>query len=68
MLIDRKAHPKVTTQGLGHTAARVILDTYGHLLGGLDRQIVDDLDALGRRCVPYLFRPADAKVINLPPK
>lgn len=68
MLIEQGAHPKVITQRLGHTSARVILDVYGHLLGGLDRKVADDLDALGRRSVHYLFTPDGANVIDLPPR
>ena len=68
MLVEQGAHAKVIRQRLGHTSARVILDVYGHLLGGLDRRVADDLDALGRRSVHYLFTPEGANVIDLPPR
>lgn len=68
MLIEQGAHPKLIAQRLGHTSSRVVLDVYGHLLDGMDRQIADDLDALGRRSVHYLFTPDGANVIDLPPR
>jgi integrase len=39
------AHPAVIASRLGHTSVRTVLDVYGHLFEGLDRDIADSLDA-----------------------
>lgn len=45
LLIDQGAHPSVIASRLGHTSVRTVLDVYGHLFEGLDRDIADSLDA-----------------------
>jgi integrase len=45
LLIEQGAHPSVIASRLGHTSVRTVLDVYGHLFEGLDRDIADSLDA-----------------------
>ena len=45
LLIEQGAHPQVIASRLGHTSVRTVLDVYGHLFEGLDRDIADSLDA-----------------------
>lgn len=44
MLIGQGVHPKVLQERLGHGSIRTTLDTYGHLLDGLDEAAADALD------------------------
>ena len=46
LLLSMGAHPKVVQELLGHSQISVTLDTYSHVLPGLQRQAVDDLGAL----------------------
>lgn len=43
ILIDQGAHPQVIASRLGHTSVRTVLDVYGHLFEGLDRDVADGL-------------------------
>jgi integrase len=43
MLIASGQHPKVIQSRLGHASIRTTLDTYGHLLQGLDEAAADAL-------------------------
>jgi integrase len=45
LLIKQGAHPSVIASRLGHTSVRTVLDVYGHLFEGLDRDIADSLGA-----------------------
>lgn len=45
MLIAQGEHPKVIQNRLGHSSIKVTLDTYGHLLDGLDEAAAERLDA-----------------------
>ncbi len=45
LLIEQGAHPQVIASRLGHTSVRTVLDVYGHLFEGLDRDIANSLDA-----------------------
>ena len=52
---------------LGHTSVRTVLDVYGHLFEGLDRQVADQLDeSLGESGVPFLFPSDRQNVVPLP--
>jgi integrase len=44
LLIEQGAHPQLIASRLGHTSVRTVLDVYGHLFEGLDRDIADALD------------------------
>ena len=44
LLIEQGAHPSVIASRLGHTSVRTVLDVYGHLFEGLDRDIADSLE------------------------
>jgi integrase len=46
LLLSMGAHPKVVQELLGHSQISLTLDTYSHVLPGLQRQAVDDLGAL----------------------
>ena len=46
MLIAAGEHPKLISARLGHSTIRTTLDTYGHLLPGLDEAAADRLDQL----------------------
>lgn len=44
LLIAQGAHPAVIASRLGHTSVKTVLDVYGHLYEGLDRNAADTLD------------------------
>jgi integrase len=43
LLIAQGAHPAVIASRLGHTSVKTVLDVYGHLYEGLDRNAADTL-------------------------
>ncbi|MGB9359895.1 MAG: hypothetical protein WCC01_15205, partial [Acidimicrobiia bacterium] len=53
----------------GHTSVQTVLDVYGHLFEGLDRDIADSLDAPSDAPAAY-FLPTSGqnKVIDFPTK
>ena len=67
LLIEQGAHPSVIASRLGHTSVRTVLDVYGHLFDGLDRDIADSLgapsDASAAYSVPTLGRE---RVVDFP--
>ena len=44
LLIAEGAHPAVIAARLGHTSVKTVLDVYGHLYEGLDRNAADTLN------------------------
>ncbi|MGA8296570.1 MAG: tyrosine-type recombinase/integrase [Acidimicrobiales bacterium] len=48
MLIAQGAHPRAMMERLGHSSVTVTLNTYGHLLPGIDASLTDALDRAGR--------------------
>ncbi len=44
LLIAQGAHPAVIASRLGHTSVKTVLDVYGHLYEGLDRNAADTLN------------------------
>jgi integrase len=44
LLIAEGAHPAVIASRLGHTSVKTVLDVYGHLYEGLDRDAADTLN------------------------
>jgi len=46
LLLSMGTHPKIVQELLGHSQISLTLDTYSHVLPGLQRQAVDDLGAL----------------------
>jgi len=44
LLIAEGAHPVVIASRLGHTSVKTVLDVYGHLYEGLDRNVADPLN------------------------
>ena len=44
LLIAKGAHPAVIASRLGHASVKTVLDVYGHLYEGLDRNAADTLD------------------------
>lgn len=44
ILIAQGAHPAVIASRLGHTSVKTVLDVYGHLYEGLDRNAADTLN------------------------
>ena len=45
LLIEQGIHPAVIAARLGHTSVKTVLDVYGHLYEGLDRQAAEGLEA-----------------------
>ena len=43
LLIEQGTHPSVIAARLGHTSVKTVLDVYGHLSEGLDRDAADTL-------------------------
>lgn len=52
LLIAQGTHPKVVQERLGHASITVTLDTYGHLMDGMDAAAADRLDALRAGSLP----------------
>ncbi len=46
LLIAAGVHPKAIQERLGHRGIRMTLNTYGHLMDGLDQEAAERLDAL----------------------
>jgi hypothetical protein len=45
LLIEQGTQPAVIAARLGHTSVKTVLDVYGHLYEGLDREAADSLEA-----------------------
>jgi integrase len=45
-LLEENVHPKVVSERLGHSSIMVTLDTYSHVLPGLQEAAADRLDAM----------------------
>jgi len=45
LLIEQGTHPAVIAARLGHTSVKTVLDVYGHLYEGLDREAAENLEA-----------------------
>jgi hypothetical protein len=57
----------VIASRLGHTSVRTVLDVYGHLFEGLDRDIADSLDAPSDTPAAYFLPTSGQKrVIDFP--
>ena len=56
LLLKQKVHPKVVQEILGHSRIEVTLDTYSHVLPGVDEEAPTELDKLLRSTPP---NPAD---------
>jgi integrase len=63
LLIAEGVHPKAMAERLGHSSIRTTLDTYGHLLDGLDGAAADALDAMFRKAEAP--RPKPAAVVEI---
>jgi site-specific recombinase XerC len=48
LLIAEGAHARALMERMGHSSITVTLNTYGHLLPGLEQRLTDALDARGR--------------------
>jgi integrase len=48
LLIAEGAHPRAIMERMGHSSITVTLNTYGHLLPGLEERLTEALDARGR--------------------
>jgi len=46
-LIAKGAHPRALMERMGHSSITVTLNTYGHLLPGLEERLTEALDARG---------------------
>ncbi len=67
LLIEQGAHPQVIASRLGHTSVRTVLDVYGHLFEGLDRDVADALDAPSDASrAPFLPPLEGDRVIDFP--
>ena len=47
-LIAEGAHPRAIMERMGHSSITITLNTYGHLLRGLEEQLTEALDTRGR--------------------
>ena len=59
LAIAQGAHPKAVQERLGHASIRLTLDTYGHLLPGLDERLCDDLEEAHFEALAACTRPAN---------
>ncbi|MCL6443602.1 MAG: site-specific integrase [Alicyclobacillus sp.] len=46
LLLAQGTHPKIVSERLGHSTITLTLDTYSHLLPGLQQRAADEFDAL----------------------
>ena len=46
LLLAAGVHPKIVQERLGHATVAITLDTYSHVLGGLQREAADKVDEL----------------------
>jgi integrase len=44
LLLLRNVHPKVVSERLGHTSIEITLDTYSHLLPGMQETAIPALE------------------------
>jgi integrase len=69
LLIGQGEHPTVIQQRLGHASIRTTLDTYGHLLEGLDQTAADRLEeAFQAADVVEMWSVGQGAVVDLPQK
>ncbi len=45
-MLANGTHPKVVSERLGHASIAITMDTYSHVLPGLQREAADDLERL----------------------
>lgn len=45
-LLEKNTHPKVVSERLGHSSIRITLDTYSHVINGLQKAAVTKLDEI----------------------
>lgn len=45
LLLARGVHPKIVSERLGHASIAITMDTYSHVLPGLQEEAIRDLDA-----------------------
>jgi integrase len=50
-LLKQGVHPKIVSERLGHSTVSITLDTYSHVLPGIQREAVDALDVTLRRAI-----------------
>jgi integrase len=48
LLIAQGVHRRAMMERLGHSSVTVTINTYGHLMPGLEEQVIDGLDATYR--------------------
>ena len=63
LAIAQGAHPKAVQERLGHASIRLTLDTYGHLLPGLDERLCDDLEEAHFEALAASPRPESGIVV-----
>ena len=68
LAIAQGAHPKAVQERLGHASIRLTLDTYGHLLPGLDERLRDDLNEVHFQASAACTRPEDENLIPFEPR
>ena len=45
-LLEKGVHPKVVAERLGHSSIRITLDTYSHVIKGMQKTAVDKIDEM----------------------
>lgn len=55
-LLQQGVHPKVVAERLGHSTIVVTLDTYSHVVPGLQEQVARQIDQVLRRAIRTLAR------------
>ena len=45
-MLKQGVHPKIVQERLGHSSIQITLDTYSHVIGGLQKSAVRKLDDL----------------------
>ena len=45
MLLRQGVHPKVVSERLGHASIGITLDTYSHVMPGMQEEVAEEIDA-----------------------
>ncbi|MBO6209774.1 MAG: tyrosine-type recombinase/integrase [Schwartzia sp.] len=48
-LLEDGFHPKVVSERLGHSSIRITLDTYSHVIKGIQKETMKKLDAISEK-------------------
>jgi hypothetical protein len=65
LLIAENTHPRAMMERLGHSSVTVTLNTYGHLMPGLEERVTEALDRTYRAAAKGSRRSTSRTVVGL---